>query len=637
MHGMKSGRGLGRGVAVVAAVVAGIAALASDAAAAADGPADRPNFVWLMSEDNSSSWYRLYDERGRRMPHVEALAEHGLTFANAYSCGPVCSTARSSLISGCYVSRLGAQYHRPQLQMALPPGVKPFPWYLKQAGYYTTNNDKTDYNFEKPITADAWHESSKKATYKNRAPGQPFFHVQTLKDTHEGRLFEGRSAKADTPASPADVALFPYHPDTPLFREKYADYLTLHSVIDDHVGRFVAELEEQGLLDDTFVFQFGDHGGVLPGSKGYARNDGLHVALVVYVPKNWRQLVPAEPGTRLDGVVEFVDLSATVLNLAGVAVPAGIDGRPVLGPGVSCDDLDSRNEAFGYADRFDEKYDFVRFLRKGRFSYHRRYQPFNFDGLHNGYRYRQPAYRQWRDLFHAGSLNAVQRAFFEPASPEALFDLEQDPHETHNLADDPAYHDTLVDLRETLQRRLRAMPDLGFIPEPVLLAESKGDGFGYGQRNRSLINELLDIADLQLEPFEVARPVLKTKLTSANALERYWALISCSVFGEQAEEFFSQAQRLAASDANLLVRCRAAEFLAIAGQQDPRPVLTDVLNACTDPVAANLILNTVVLLRDREPGFPFDFSTVENATWATAKPGRAMVVQRRIDQFREAE
>ena len=181
------------------------------------------------------------------------------------------------------------------------------------------------------------------------------------------------------------------------------------------------------------------------------------------------------------------------------------------------------------------------------------------------------------------------------------------------------------------------MPDLGFIPEPVLLAESNGDGYAYCQQNKALLNELLDIADLQLEPFEVARPVLKTKLTSANALERYWALISCSVFGVQSQEFFSQAQHLAASDSSLLVRCRAAEFLAIAGEYDPRPVLTDVLNACTDPVAANLILNTVVLLRDRKPGYPFDFSEVENATWATAKPSRTLFVQRRIEQFRQAQ
>jgi len=202
-------------------------------------------------------------------------------------------------------------------------------------------------------------------------------------------------------------------------------------MVDAAIGEFIKQLEADELMDDTFIFHYGDHGGVLPGSKGYAHNDGLQVAMVVYVPKNWQHLVPAKRGSRIDGFVEFVDLSATVLNLAGAEMPAGIDGRPFLGKGVVLGELNSRDTTIGYAERFDEKYDTFRFLRKGRYTYWRSYQPFNFDGLHNYYRYKQPAFREWRDLARAGKLSAAQSAFFEPRPPECLFDIEKDPHEVN--------------------------------------------------------------------------------------------------------------------------------------------------------------------------------------------------------------
>ena len=149
-------------------------------------------------------------------------------------------------------------------------------------------------------------------------------------------------------------------------RQKYAQYLTMNNGIDKQMGRFIKQLEDDGLMDDTFIFHYGDHGGVLPGGKGYAHNDGLQVAMVVYVPKNWQHLAPAKSGSRIDGFVEFVDLSATVLNLAGIDIPKQIDGKPFLGKGVKLDELNKRDTTFGYADRFDEKYDHVRFLRKGK-------------------------------------------------------------------------------------------------------------------------------------------------------------------------------------------------------------------------------------------------------------------------------
>jgi len=577
---------------------------------------DRPNIVWLTTEDNSACWYRLYNpEGGAPMPNIERLAKDGIVFNNAYSCGPVCSVARSTIISGCYVPRLGAHWHRRQVPVKMPEGLQMFPWYLRQAGYYTTNNRKEDYNFVPEDKQGVWDESSGKASFRNRKPGQPFFHVQNHTQTHESRLFGGLPAGVKMSADPDKVKLFPYHPDTPLFREKYAQYLTLQTYVDSIIGQTIKQLEEDGLMDDTFIFHYGDHGGVLPGSKGYAHNDGLQVAMVVYVPKNWQHLVPSPRGSRVDGIVEFVDLSATVLNLAGVKVPEEVDGEPFLGKGVTLDELNKRDTAFGYAERFDEKYDMVRFLRKGKYTYWRSYQPFNYDGLYNFYRYKQPAFREWRELAEAGKLNEAQSAFYKARPPECLYDIEKDPHEVNNLAKDPEFAGVLRDLRKELQEKIKSLPDVGFFAEPEFLSQSGADGKTFGQKNKDQIAALIDIADLQLTPFPEAKERIAKALNSKQAMERYWGLITCATFGKQASSFYDQARDMAKSDPDLLVRCRAAEFLGLTGAADPIPFLMDVLDETTDPIGANLILNTVVLLRDAT-GAKVDPEAVKNAKWA---------------------
>lgn len=577
---------------------------------------DRPNIVWVTTEDNSACWYRLYNpEGGAPMPNIERLAKDGIVFNNAYSCGAVCSVARSTIISGCYVPRLGAHWHRKQVPVKMPKRLHMFPYYLRQAGYYTTNNRKEDYNFVSEDKQGVWDESSGKATFRNRKPGQPFFHVQNYTHTHESRLFGGLPKGVEMSADPDKVKLFPYHPDTPLFRQKYAQYLTLQTHVDSIIGQTIKQLEEDGLMDDTFIFHYGDHGGVLPGGKGYAHNDGLQVAMVVYVPKNWQHLVPAPRGSRVDGIVEFVDLSATVLNLAGLKVPEEIDGKPFLGKGVTLDELNSRDTAFGHADRFDEKYDMVRFLRKGKYTYWRSYQPFNFDGLHNFYRYKQPAFREWRNLANAGKLNEAQSAFYRARPPECLYDIEKDPHEVNNLAKDPKFAGVLREMRKELQKKVKSLPDVGFFAEPEFLSQSGANGKSFGQKNREQIAALIDIADLQLTPFPEAKERIAKALGSKQPMERYWALITCATFGRQASAFYDQAKEMTKSDPDLLVRCRAAEFLGLTGAADPVPMLMDVLDQTNDPIEANLILNSVVLLRDGA-GYKVDPEQVKKSKWA---------------------
>lgn len=596
---------------------------------------EQPNIVWLVSEDNSAEWLRLYSEGGAPMPNIERLAEQGLVFNHAFSNAAVCSVARSTIISGCYAPRVGAHYHRKQKTVPMPNGVKMFPWYLRQAGYYTTNCSKKDYNFNKNEEQRVWNQSSKKASYRKRAEGQPFFHVQNFEHTHESRLHPSAKDYYDAPKTDAaSVQIFPYHPDTDIFRYTYARYLDRHTEVDQQMGDFIAQLEADGLMDDTIIFYYGDHGGALPRGKGYIYNNGLQVPMVVYIPKKWQHLAPAPKGSYINGFVEFVDLSATVLNLAGVAIPAGIDGRPFLGEGVDLEELNQRDVTFGYADRFDEKYDLVRSIRQGKFHYMRNYQPFNLDSLYNKYRYQQPAFQEWADLYHAEKLDPVQCQFFEPRQPESLYDLEVDPHQVQNLAADPRYENVLLGLRRLLRERVKAMPDLGFIPEPVFLAKGAGEPIAYGQVQAELISGLVDIADLSLSPFPEAKSRIANALASKEPLERYWALVTCTSFGTHASPFYEQAKKMAASDESSLVRVRAAEFVGVTGQADPSEWILESLRRADGPYEVGLILNSVALLSDAELGYDIDLNTFFDAIQNTPK-GKNSVVYNRARYLRK--
>lgn len=571
----------------------------------AQSTADRPNIVWLVSEDNSKHWLQLYQKTGVAMPSVEGLARKGLVFDHAFSQAPVCSVARSTLISGSYAPRVGAQFHRKARLASMPEGLDMFPTYLRRAGYYTTNNAKEDYNLVK--NEGIWDESGRNASYRKRKDGQPFFHVQNFGVTHEGQLHftteQMHTQKTET--DPNTITPFPYHPNSETFRYTYARYHDQHKKLDQQLSEFLKQLEDDGLMDNTIIFYYGDHGGVLPGSKGYINESGLHVPLVVYVPEKWRQLAPAAPGSRIDGFVQFIDFGPTVLNLAGVEVPAAMDGKPFLGEDIRLDELNARQTTFSYADRFDEKYDLVRAVRRGRYKYIRYYEPFHTDGLYNFYRYRQLAYRDWKQRYEEGKLNEAQRRFFEPHPVEALYDVEADPYETQNLAGEAALQTELTTLRGLLQDHTKSLPDLSFFPEPYLVEKVLDNPVAFGQSHQAEINRLVDIADLSLLPYKKAKKEIRKALKSNNPWERYWALIVCSSFGQEAKSFFKTAKQLAAQDPENLVRVRAAEFLALTDQMDARPVLTDAFKNAGSPTEANLILNTFAFLKE-EKGLKID-------------------------------
>lgn len=585
-----------------------------------------PNIVWLMAEDCGKHWFDLFDPvYGKATPNIESMADSGLIFNNAYCNVAVCSAARSTLISGCYPSRVGVQWHRRTAAVNFPSGLKPFPAYLRAAGYYTTNSTKTDYNL---TVSGAWDNAAvSEFGWRNRpTPETPFFHVLTIDTSHESSIQSPSQISSPT-TDPSSVQLYPVHPDTTTFRNTYATYFDKIKSVDNAVGNVISALREDGLLEDTFIFFFGDNGGTVAGSKGYITNTGLHVPLVVRVPQKRQHLAPTSANGRVDGFVSFEDFGATTLKLAGLEIPSQMDGEPFLGSGAVLADINANDEAFSSADRFDEQYNLCRSLQKGHFKYVRNYEPFYPYALYNQYRYKMAAQQEWKAMYDAGQLNAAQSIFFQRRSAEELYDISNDPFETNNLATDPTYASTLADLRGRLYQRVTGMPDLGMIPEVVFLNEGgKSDGAAYGQSQQARITRYVKIADLMLDSYANVSTELATHLASSDPLGRFWAMTVCAAFGKDASAMQSTVTTLAASETNPLVLSRAAVFLGESGvsASTVETVLKNAVQRCRDKTESLAVLNDAVHLQDT---LGYTFATIKGgnvvgtSNWLTNRIG----------------
>lgn len=593
----------------------------------AEKEVNKPNIVFIISEDNSKHYMDLFDPMGVASPQIQTLAEEGVVFENAFSNAPVCSVARSTLISGTLASRTAMHMHRKIREVPMPDGLEMFPAYLRKAGYYTTNNQKKDYNaIEAP---DVWDESSGTASWRNRPePRQPFFHKESFMGSHESRLhFDPEIMQSYTPEDDlSDIFVYPYYPDTELFRFTIAYHRDRIRDIDVWVGKVIQKLRQDQLLDDTFIFYFGDHGGVLPGSKGYLYETGLHIPLVVYIPKNYRHLTDQKPGSRNKGFVSFIDFAPTVLHLAGIKVPAQMDGNTFLGKNLRRN-VEKRDETLGYADRFDEKYETVRSLRKGKWKYIRSFQPYYPDALHNNYRYKMAAFSEWRDLYYQNKLDSMQARFFSVKPVEMLFDLENDPLELHDLSQQSMHKEKLQSMRKQLNNTLLSNRDLGLIPESILLKEGIDNPVAYGEKMADALEKILQINDMVFHPFEEVRSSLEEKLQDGSILEKYWALNSISVFGSRAAALLPLIEPLAETGPNL-IRWKAVESLAIAGNRSPFPALKQLIEESDDPVESLLMLNSLVFFKDHS-GFDYPFTEDE------IDPGASIAeVERRIHYLR---
>lgn len=539
-------------------------------------PADRPNILWLVSED-TSPLLGCYGDPLARTPTLDRLAREGVLYQRCFA-QPVCAPSRFALISGMYAASCGPA-HQMRAQGRIPEWLRGFPALLRDAGYYTSNNAKTDYN--SPIRiADAWDACSAKAHWRNRtAPDQPFFSVFNHGVTHEGCLFpEKELPLAFPPHDPAEMRIPPYLPDTPEMRADAARCYNHITLMDGQIAGKLKELEEAGLAQDTIVFYYGDNGGLLPRSKQFLQRSGTHVPLIVYYPPKWRRLAPAPPGSRISDPVCFVDFAPTVLSLAGVKIPAYMQGRALAGPARS----PARDFVFCTRDRMDELYDMMRSVMDRRWLYIRNYRPDIPYVEAMEYMFQARGYQSWARMAAEGRLTPATARYWGEKPAEELYDMDADPDSAHNLAGNPAHRSALDRMRAALLRHTLEINDNGFLPEGSTL-----EGYDASRNPGAYpLERVFEMATLASDREARNLPRLTAALDDASEPIRWWAAQGCAMLRERAAPA-QAALRRRLDDPSGAVQVAAAEALARMGQADAAlPVLERWLEKTDDPPLA---------------------------------------------------
>ncbi len=570
---------------------------------------ESPNIVWFLTEDLSPHFLALFNEgKGCETPYLASLAKKGMLYPNAYSSAPVSSAARTTLITGCYAPSFEGSFHRHIELNPMPEGLRMFPTYLREAGYYTINAHKTDYNVV--LDEEAWDNiKGELGTWRTRPDkSQPFFFQRSVMTTHESRLLFSRKVYEATPTrhNPDEVFLLPHVPDTELMRYTYATIYDRIEESDAELGELIKMLDEEGETENTIIFFFGDNGGTTPGTKGYTDNVGVQVPLVVYVPERWQAQFNAEAGVVRQDLVSFMDFAPTALLMAGAEVPACMDGQPFLGKGAQR----GVESVVCYGDRFDELISFNRSIRKGNFRYERNYHPYQTQSLFALYRYRQLAFQEWRQLSQEGVLNAAQSRFFEPQGVEELYDLATDPNELNNLAANPHYSAKLKELRSNLNAYLLDKCDLGFFPETIIHEEAMANPAIFGEQNKKRIKELMQIADLQKLPFARAKKEIRKALDSDDVVKQWWGLTLCASFGEQAACFKEQATALLSHE-RAFIESRAMLFLSMLGDEVTSKQMKALFPICRKDAEILLVLNDFTVMLESGWVAPFPLTTDE--------------------------
>ena len=558
---------------------------------------EKPNILWITSEDNSASYLGCYGNKQATTPNLDALAEEGILYEHAYANAPVCAPARSTIITGMYASSLGTHHMRSTNDISAE--VRLFPEYLRKEGYYCINNSKEDYNLDKDTwkkyVSAAWDESSNNAQYKNREPEQPFFAVFNTNLSHEHKIHDNSLIKRENlKHNPEKLELAPYHPDLTEIRHCYANYYDYISRMDAWVGKKLKELEESGLAENTIVFYYGDHGGVLPRSKRFIYESGTRVPLIIRFPEKYRHLAPGKPGSREDRIVSFVDLAPTVLSLAGIEIPSHLQGKAFLGEAKTADP----EYVHLFRGRMDERYDMMRGVRDQKFHYIRNYMPHRIYGQHLNYLWKSPSIRAWEDHCRDGNCNKIQNRFWGFKPTEELYDNEKDPHNVHNLAGNPEYREVLLRMREENARWVRKNHDPGFIPEGMMM-EMTGNKtpFVLVHEEDYPAEAIISSAEMASEKNPEDLELLIKGLSHQHPVIRYWSATGCAIQAEKAKRAIPALKTLL-EDPYGNNRITAAEALCKMGDKEQAiQILLEELNNENEMIQLHA-LNVLEVLED---------------------------------------
>ncbi len=549
-----------------AVVAAGQSALANQ---------ERPNFLWLTCED-ISPYLGCYGCEEAKTPHLDRLAAEGIRYTRAYACAPVCAVARSALLTGMYSSTIGT--HHMRSHVLLPECIPAYPKVFREAGYYCTNNSKKDYNSPFNNDPDLWDESSVKAHYKNRTPGQPFFAVFNFTVTHESQLDEKKIhayvKREDIPPTPrnepASIQLPPYHPDLPEIRQDWARLHDLISLMDRMVGEKLAELEASGEAENTIVFFYSDHGGQLARSKRFIYNVGTQVPFIVRIPKKWQHLAPVPPGNATDRRVNFVDLPKTVISMAGLPVPESMQGTIFLG----LDAEPPQRTVHFFRDRMAERPDFSRAVTDGRWYFIRNFMPHRPRGRDSRYGFNvQANWRAWERHYDTGRCDPIQSQFFLPKPPVEFFDTQHDSWHVTNLAAHPEYQEHRKRLEKDLEDWMVQTRDLGLVPEPMFFELAGPDKpfktrYEFGQSDSFPVEHLLAVAKQASMAQAGSEKECLRFLQDDHPVARYWGAYGLFLVKNPESEIRNALEAMVVSDGLTANRILAAQALGVCGNPD---------------------------------------------------------------------
>ena len=533
--------------------------------------ADKPNILWITSEDNASHWLGCYGNTQVQTPALDGLAKNGIRFKNAYSNAPVCAVARSTILKGAYAPTMGTQHMRSRYPIEAK--YQAYVNYLRQAGYYCTNRSKTDYNFAGNDKA-IWDECSGKAHYRKRREGQPFFCVFNFTASHESSLFKKNKPKGNPSIAPKDIIVPPYLPDLPEIRSDLAHYHDIMKRLDDQVGRVLDELRRDGLAEDTVIFYYSDHGGILPRGKRYLKDTGSKIPMIVHVPEKWRHLSPFKPGSAPDEPVSFVDLAPTLLSLIGREKPEQMQGRAFLGTKRVEPAKDEME--FLYGDRFDEINGMRRGVTDGRWKYILRFTPHLPAAPYSFYQFGQDGWIGYRKAWKDGKLKPPHARVWETPQPvQELFDTRHDPWEVDNLADKMEHGKQLARMRRALKQRMVEARDSSMVPESLFKPFAGDKPVSSELAKHQNLQALVDLAFDAISGDPGYLDKFITAMNSDDMLTRYWGAHACLVLGMDAKNAQETLAKLT-EDPVAGIRVTAAHALHRMGKEQSELLIAEL-------------------------------------------------------------
>jgi len=526
--------------------------------------AQQPNILWLTCEDISPT-LSMYGDSTAHTPNLDRLAAESIVFTEAFATVGVCAPSRSSMITGRYPVSIGTHQMRtgrdvygwgsrkysgdsgardingaliPHYSTVVPSDVKCFPEFLREAGYFCTNNAKTDVQFAVPVTA--FDENSRDAHWRHRKKDQPFFAIFNHEVTHESKMWKHKDLPLTV--NPEDVPLPDYYPDNEEIRKGVARNYSNIELLDQQIGEKIAELEAAGELDNTIIFFFSDHGGPLPRGKREHYVSGLRVPLMVRLPKNLRS-------QRVDIPVSFVDLAPTVLAMAGIEKPGQFQGENFLKDGQPSV---RREFIFGTGDRFDEFADRIRSVISKDFVYVRNYHPELSAYKDVGYRRNMDMMNELYRLHEAGELSADQAYWFRPTkTKEEFYVRSDDPHSLHNLIDDERYLGEIKRMRKALKRWQKEVKDMGKISEKKVLAKMWPDGIQpMAAKPETITANGMVRLNCATKGASIAYLISKKDFTPD--LDAGWQLYSSPVRLQAGEKLYAMGTRIGFADSEVL-------------------------------------------------------------------------------------